>query len=68
MSADNWTSCFNCEGPQEYDAPGVDKNFREDWEFYGAEEGEVTVEYSGMCRVCGYGVEFRHDVPIPDKS
>ena len=68
MSADSWTSCFACEGTQEYDAEGVDKNFREDYEFYGAETGVVTVVYSGRCVECGYGVSFEDQVPIPALS
>lgn len=40
--------------------------FREDYEFYGAEDGEVTACYSGRCTTCGYGVSFKHTVPIPE--
>lgn len=40
--------------------------FREDYEFYGAEDGEVTASYSGRCTTCGYGVSFKHTVPIPE--
>lgn len=33
--------------------------FREDWEFYGAERGEVTADYSGHCSKCGLGLDFK---------
>jgi hypothetical protein len=33
--------------------------FREDYEFYGAEEGEVKARYSGVCTVCGLAVELK---------
>lgn len=36
------------------------KTFREDWSVSGAEEGVVTVEYSGCCQNCGLGLEFTH--------
>lgn len=29
------------------------RSFREDYEFYGAEEGEIQVSYSGNCSQCG---------------
>ena len=29
------------------------RTFREDYEFYGADEGTVTVDYSGSCQKCG---------------
>lgn len=32
--------------------------FREDYEFYGGETGEVTYSYSGHCTECGLGVDF----------
>jgi hypothetical protein len=32
--------------------------FREDYEIYGAEEGTVTVEYSGKCTECGLSLNF----------
>lgn len=36
--------------------------FREDYEFYGADEGEVTAEYKGHCNVCDLGAELHHSV------
>lgn len=35
------------------------RTFREDYEFYGAEEGEVCADYSGHCSKCGLGVDFK---------
>lgn len=34
--------------------------FREDYEIYGAEDGELTVSYSGACRECGLKHSFKH--------
>jgi len=42
-------------------APETDHTFREDYEFYGAEEGTVTAHYGGRCTECGLNVKFRHD-------
>lgn len=36
------------------------RTFREDYEIYGAEEGEVTVSYRGGCSTCGLRLEFEH--------
>ncbi len=35
------------------------QTFREDYEFYGAEQGEVTASYSGHCSKCGLGLDFK---------
>jgi hypothetical protein len=35
------------------------ETFREDYEIYGAESGEVQVTYSGSCGTCGLNVELR---------
>lgn len=34
--------------------------FREDYEFYGAEDGEVVADYSGSCAACGLSIHFTH--------
>jgi hypothetical protein len=39
--------------------------FREDYEIYGAEDGTVTVTYSGSCQSCGLSLSFRDDREIP---
>lgn len=42
-----------------------ERTFREDYEFYGAEEGIVTTDYSGLCSKCGLKLKFRESRPIP---
>ena len=42
-----------------------ERTFREDYEFYGAEEGVVTASYSGQCRECGLKLKFSESRPIP---
>lgn len=37
----------------------VGHTFREDYEFYGAEEGEITASYSGHCTRCEIGLDFK---------
>ena len=43
-------------------AEGIDaeklRTFREDYEFYGAEDGQVTASYSGRCSECKTGLNF----------
>jgi len=56
MSADNWTTCPRCKDPKE--------SFREDYEIYGADEGTVTVSYSGSCTKCRLSLSFEDDHPI----
>lgn len=69
MSADNWAVCPRCIGEaRSIDfgpiVPEVDeelyRTFREDYEFYGADEGVVTASYSGHCRKCGLETDFEH--------
>lgn len=40
------------------------RTFREDYEFYGADEGTVTVDYSGSCQKCGLETHFDHEHKI----
>lgn len=42
----------------------ADPTFREDYEIYGAEDGEVKVTYSGRCSVCGLSLKFEHAHPL----
>lgn len=42
--------------------------FREDYEVYGAEDGVITVEYSGRCSECGLSLKFTDKRPIPGVS
>lgn len=41
------------------------QTFREDYEFYGAEDGVVTASYSGSCKTCGLSLSFKDEHPIP---
>ena len=43
---------------------GIDASFREDYEFYGAEDGSVVASYSGCCVHCGLSLSFTntHDI------
>ena len=41
------------------------RTFREDYEFWGAEEGVVKYEYSGHCTKCELGLDFDGRRPIP---
>lgn len=40
------------------------ETFREDYEFYGAEDGIVQVSYSGQCTVCSLALKFEESHPI----
>lgn len=40
--------------------PEVYTTFREDYEFHGAEDGEVVASYSGTCTTCGLSADLRH--------
>ena len=35
------------------------RTFREDYEFYGAEDGEIVASYGGGCGTCGLTVSLR---------
>jgi hypothetical protein len=34
------------------------RTFREDYEFYGVQDGEVIAQYGGQCSVCGLSCEI----------
>ena len=36
------------------------QTFREDYEIYGADEGEIEVNYRGNCGECGLSVTLKH--------
>lgn len=40
----------------------LERSFREDYEFYGAEDGEVTASYRGQCSKCQLTCRFEHTV------
>ncbi len=56
------------------EAPEVADDFREDYEFYGCEEGVIHYVYKGYCQVCKLSTEFRGEHPffeikmVPDAS
>lgn len=41
------------------------QTFREDYEFYGAEEGVLCISYFGWCEVCGLKFEHQSEHPLP---
>lgn len=41
---------------------------REDYEFYGAEDGAVQVSYSCGCDECGLRFSFQETYPIPTEE
>jgi hypothetical protein len=41
------------------------ETFREDYEFFGAEDGAVTASYAGECQVCGLKLQFVQKYEIP---
>jgi hypothetical protein len=48
------------------------RTFREDYEFYGAEEGRVVARYTGGCGRCGLcvqlGADKRFYTPTPQRN
>jgi hypothetical protein len=48
--------------------PEAFDTFREDYEFYGAEDGTVTASYSGHCQKCGLGVDFKHEEKFYERA
>ena len=42
----------------------MEPTFREDYEVFGAETGEVAVSYSGSCARCGLSLRFEHFHPL----
>lgn len=41
-----------------------EESFREDYEFWGSEEGTVRASYKGACQKCGLKVSFEHQHPF----
>lgn len=49
--------------------PDTFRTFREDYEFYGAEEGEIHARYKGSCDGCGLSVDLEADKKFwPDSN
>lgn len=44
------------------------QTFREDYEFYGAEDGVTTWDYTGCCEVCGYGASATGNIELKPKK
>ena len=44
------------------------RTFREDYEIYGAKDGEVTVDYGGSCETCGASLRFTDHHAIPGEA
>ena len=42
-----------------------DESVREDYGFYGFEEGKVVAVYEASCKTCGLSAKFRYEHPIP---
>jgi hypothetical protein len=68
MSADNWVICPRCRERAGIYASEAERTFREDYEFYGAETGEVTARYRGRCTVCGLSGQIDHSTSFFDPS
>ncbi len=45
----------------------LEPTLREDYEFYGVEDGEVIASYRGACTTCGLSVKFEHRHPFTFK-
>lgn len=41
-------------------AESIEPTFREDYEFWGAEDGVLNINYSGACQKCGLAHQFKH--------
>ena len=41
------------------------RTFREDYEIYGAEDGEVVIRYSGGCTRCDLSLTVESEHPLP---
>mgnify|MGYP001563408306 CR=1 FL=1 len=53
-------------------AGGIDeeslRTYREDYEFYGAEDGVITASYSGHCDKCKVGLDFEEKRGFYDRD
>lgn len=45
-----------------------ERTLREDYEFYGIDEGLFHVDYSARCTKCGFGHTFKHSQDLEVKS
>ncbi len=51
MSANNWTNCPRCPGPED------SLTWREDYEI-GVDGGVFLIDYRGHCTACKHGIVF----------
>ena len=58
MSASNWDTCPRCIDEIGTERATHDSSFREDYEIFGAQSGEIEVHYKGRCKACGLGIAF----------
>lgn len=49
-------------------AQAPEETWREDYEFFGADEGTVVAVYGGSCSACGLTHKFRYESPIQGVS
>lgn len=48
-----------------FEAEMPKSTFREDYEFYGVEDGTLCISYRGECNVCGLKFEHHSEHPLP---
>ena len=69
MSADNYGFCPRClKSSGRIDREPVSNTLREDWDIGMLEDGTFSVEYSCMCRVCGFSFDFKHSQVAQDAT
>lgn len=66
VSVEEWDQMRKEQADAEQVRP--EPTFREDYEFFGAEDGAVTASYSGSCTICGLALQFedKHVIPGAD--
>lgn len=42
-----------------------DTSMRQDYEFYGAENGVLNIRFSASCNECGFSWSYKHEEKIP---
>lgn len=50
--------------PVDPDGEDMEARFREDYEIWGAEDGEIRISYEGECQECHLRVTFQHAIPF----
>ena len=62
VPVEEWDAMRSAQSDAE--AEGQEHTLREDYEFYGADEGEVVSSYSCSCTKCGLHLSFTNHHPI----